>query len=365
MKKHLIAAAVAGALAVPAMAQVTVFGVIDQGYTSGVVKETTTVSGVSTSETTKTATSGDGGAYTSQRLGVKGEEDLGGGMKVAFNYELGLGDRDGEDSGSDITGDKVRQLNLGISGGFGTFRMGRMSTQADASLGAGDVGGGNNFAGRLYTSGLKLNNSRSDRLLEYTTPAMGGLSVAVQYGTRKVDTGATGTDTSTTSHKETGVGVKYAAGPLNVMLGYVSEKVKTAGVKGKDPEQISLGASYDLGMAKAFFTYMDGETSDDNYGLLDDATKTNMDGMEIGVAVPMGALTLQLSYFDAEGKAKLNTTSVKADVDGYQIAALYALSKRTTAYAVYGNQNAEVGVSTTTTTKEDTEVMGFGIRHSF
>ena len=365
MKKHLIAAAVAGALAVPAMAQVTVYGVIDQGYTSTEVKETTTVSGVSTSATTKTATSGNGGAYTSQRLGFKGEEDLGGGMKVAFNYELGLGDRDGVDSGSDITGDTVRQLNLGISGGFGTFRMGRMSTQADASLGAGDVGGGNNFAGRLYTSGVKLNNSRSDRLLEYTTPAMGGLSVAVQYGTRKVDTGATGTATSTTSHKETGLGVKYAAGPLNVMLGYVSETVKTAGVKGKDPEQISLGASYNLGMAKAFFTYVDGETSDSAFSFLSGATKTNTKGMEIGAAIPLGATTLQVSYFDAEATEKLNTTSVKADVDGYQIAALYALSKRTTAYAVYGNSDAKVGVSATTTVKDDTEVMGFGIRHSF
>jgi predicted porin len=364
MKKHLIAAAVAGALAVPAMAQVTVYGIIDQGYTSTEVKETATVSGVSTSETTKTATSGNGGAYTSQRLGVKGEEDLGGGMKAMFNYETGLGDRDGVDSGSDITGDTVRQLNLGISGGFGTFRMGRMSTQADASLGAGDVGGGNNFVGRLYTSGLKLNNSRSDRLLEYTTPAMGGLSVAVQYGTRKVDDSATGTATSTTSHKETGVGVKYAAGPLNVMLGYVSEKVKTAGVKGKDPEQISLGANYNLGMAKAFFTYVDGETSDSAFSLLSGATKTNTKGMEIGAAIPLGATTLQISYFDAEAKEKLNTTSVKLDVEGYQIAALYALSARTTAYAVYGSGESKAAVSTTSF-KGDDEIYGFGIRHSF
>ena len=365
MKKHLIAAAVAGALAVPAMAQVTVYGVIDQGYTSTEVKESTTTSGVTASETVDTATSGNGSAYTSQRLGFKGEEDLGGGMKASFVYELGLGDRDGADSGSDVMADTVRQLNLGISGGFGSIKLGRMGTQADASLGAGDVGGGNNFAGRLYTSGLKLNNSRSDRLIEYTTPAMSGLKVAIQYGTREVDTSVTGTATSTTSHKETGLGVSYSAGPLNVMLGYVQEKIKTAGVKGRDPEQISLGANYNLGMAKVFFTYMDGETSDDVYGMYTGATKTNMDGMDLGVAVPMGALTLQLSYFDAEAKAKLNTTSVKGEVDGYQVAALYALSKRTTAYAVYGSSDADVTVSATTSNGSETSVFGFGVRHSF
>jgi predicted porin len=365
MKKHLIAAAVAGALAVPAMAQVTVYGVIDQGYTSTEEKNTETVSGVSTSEATKTATSGNGSAYSSQRLGFKGSEDLDGGMKAFFVYEIGLGDRDGADSGKDIWADTVRQLNLGISGGFGAIKLGRMGTQADASLGAGDVGGGNNFIGRLYTSGLKLNNSRSDRLIEYTTPTMSGLKVAVQYGTRKVDESATGTATSTTSHKETGVGVSYSAGPLNVKLGYVSEKVKTAGVKGSDPEQISLGANYNLGMAKVFFLYMDGETSDSNFDLLDGATKTNTKGMEIGAAIPLGKLTAQVSYFDAEGKEKLNTTSVKGDLDGFQIAALYALSKRTTAYAVYGSQDAKVRESATTTYKSDTEVMGFGIRHKF
>jgi predicted porin len=365
MKKHLIAAAVAGALAVPAMAQVTVYGVIDQGYTSTEVKDSTTTSGVTLSETVDTTTSGNGSAYSSQRLGFKGEEDLGGGMKAFFVYEIGLGDRDGTDSGTDVMTDTVRQLNLGISGGFGAIKLGRMGTQADASLGAGDVGGGNNFLGRLYTSGLKLNNSRSDRLIEYTTPTMSGLKVAVQYGTREVDTSVTGTATSNTSHKETGIGVSYSAGPLNVMLGYVQEKVKTAGVKGRDPEQISLGANYDLGMAKVFFTYMDGETSDDVYGINTGATKTNMDGMEIGAAIPLGALTLQVSYFDAEAKAKFDTTSLKGELDGYQVAALYSLSKRTTAYAVYGSSDADVTVSATSSNGTESSIFGFGVRHSF
>ena len=384
MKKHLIAAAVAGALAVPAMAQVTVYGVIDQGYTTTETKLTAREGATASFVSNELDTSGNGSAYTSQRLGFRGEEDLGGGMKVAFNYELGLGDRDSADSGSDIMNDTVRQFNLGISGGFGSFRMGRMSTQADNALGVGDVGGGNNFLGRIYTtgyasalnettgaitiSGFKFNNSRSDKLIEYTTPSMSGITLAVQYGDRKstVSGGETGsaTESEATSHKETGLGLRYSAGPLNAMLGYSQEKVKTAGVKGSDPEQFALGVNYDLGMAKVFFTYMDGEAKTTSV-LGETVTKLDNKGMEIGAAIPLGALTLQVSYFDAEAKATIGTGSLKGEIDGFQIAGLYALSKSTTAYVVYGQDELSASPSATESVTVDRDIMGLGIRHSF
>ena len=75
MKKHLIAAAVAAAVAVPAVAQVTVYGLFDAAYTD---IKTTTAAAV----TTKTNDYVDSGRMSGSRLCFRGAEDLGGGLKA-------------------------------------------------------------------------------------------------------------------------------------------------------------------------------------------------------------------------------------------------------------------------------------------
>jgi general bacterial porin, GBP family len=342
MKKHLIAAAVAAAVAVPAMAQdVQVYGILDQGYRDTDIN--VKLSGVKTkADSTSTVV---GGAYTTQRLGFRGTEDLGNGLKAFFNYEVGLGgsgsgasNGDGAVGGVDTGADSnttantnnitTRQAHVGISGGFGSIKLGQMTTQAEMAWGVGDVGSGNNFIGRAYPSGagLKLSNARSSRLIEYTSPKFNGFSVGVQYGKGSIKDG------QTDSHSEVGLGLGYSAGPLNVMLGYSKEETKLSDAKTAKPKEMVLGANYNFGPAIAFVTYADGDNTQNLSTILGFALNSTIEVdtdnkvWEIGVRVPVGAVALQASYFDGSSKYKIDGVgSAKVNKDGYQLAALYSI----------------------------------------
>jgi predicted porin len=352
MKKHLIAAAVAAAVAVPAAAQVTVYGVLDAGYSD----TDTNTNGTSVT----ISTTSNGGNYTSQRLGFRGSEDLGGGLKANFVYELGIDDSDPSNSttntnvdGGTDTADSLstRVATVGISGGFGAINIGRQNTAVEAAWSAGDVGGGNNFIGRAYTSSTKLNNSRSDGLISYALPTMAGLTVTIQHGRR--DNEATNFNTSD-KQTENGFSIAYSAGPLTAVLGQSSEKTTLNGATVNQPKQMVIGANYNLGMARAFLTYMSGEDKSNAGAVINDK-----DAVEVGVSIPFGATTLNASMFNGENKA---TTTTKDDLSGYQIGLLHALSKRTTAYAVIGKDETD-RLDSADITKRDQ--YGFGIRHSF
>jgi predicted porin len=360
MKKLLIATAALAMVAGTAQAQssVTVYGVVDAGITE--LTTDTTASGATTS--IKDKTTGNGGAYTSQRLGFRGTEDLGGGLKANFVYEFGLNDNDGVaadvDSGTDnATPTTTRVATVGLSGSFGALDIGRQTTIAEKAWGVGDVGSGNNFIGRAYTSSVKLNNSRSDRLINYVSPNFSGFTVHAAIGERNNE--AT-TVTTADRVKETGFGVQYSAGALNAMIGYSKEDKTLNGARlagattGSNPEQLVIGANYDFKMAKAFVTYAQAEDKNATSQVINDK-----DVMEIGVAIPFGKTTLQLSMFDGENKP---TTTTKSDLSGYQVAALYAFSKRTTGYVVYGADETKTSGSTD---KVEKDTFGFGVRHSF
>ncbi|MEN9764444.1 MAG: hypothetical protein RL397_399, partial [Pseudomonadota bacterium] len=136
MKKHLIAAAVAGAFAVPAMAQVTVYGILDVGYKS---TETTSVSSVNVTTKTESSSFGNSGQQSGSRLGFSGTEDLGGGMKAGFVYELGMDPTEANYGGTSAFGAN-RQGFVSLSGGFGEIRLGRQYTGHFAVNAAHDAG---------------------------------------------------------------------------------------------------------------------------------------------------------------------------------------------------------------------------------
>jgi predicted porin len=389
MKKSLLALAALSAFATAAQAQssVTVYGVLDAGITETTTDKTSSA-GVLTSRTDKTT--GNGGAYTSQRLGFKGTEDLGGGLKANFVYEFGFNDSDGPtanaDSGTDTASpNTTRVATVGLSGAFGALDLGRQTVIADKAWGVGDVGSGNNFIGRAYTSSGKLNNSRSDRLINYVSPNFSGFTIHAAYGERDnenaLDLGASDLEKAAdlaNSVKEMGLGLQYSAGALNAFVGYSKEEHRLNGNRlqgttadvaatttaakisksenkvGSDPKQLVIGANYDFKMAKAFVTYATAEDTNEVGDKINDKKV-----MEIGVAIPFGKTTLQLSAFDGENKA---TTITKNDISGYQVGVLHAFSKRTTGYVVYGSSEDKKQAATD---KTEVEQFGFGVRHAF
>jgi predicted porin len=398
MKKSLLALAAMGAFAGAAQAQssVTVYGILDVGY-NNMKTDLTNSSGVTTSSAI--TSTGKTNNYTTSRLGFRGTEDLGKGLRAGFNIELGMFQNDAANANGAAAGGNaasptltsvtsnygnaaspfvLRLSNVSLGGGFGTITLGRQTTAVENAWGAGDVGGANNFIGRAYTVGLsqpaaatgalvgsdrsigKQNNDRSDRLVTYTTPNMSGFTATVQYGDGQNEAYTGTTNTNNNKQTEIGAALSYTAGPAQVTLGYLSAKstLNSANVENGQPIQLVLGANYDFKVAKAFVSVSQGSNKTQA-----DVKKDARNIYELGVSVPVGALVLNASvltgnYTPVEGAAE-------GKLSGMQVGALYNLSKRTMAYGVYGQDKLSDVTEASKNKGFSRSNFGVGVRHTF
>ncbi|MBS3995760.1 MAG: porin [Hydrogenophaga sp.] len=306
MKKSLIALAVlATSGAAMAQSSVTLYGVADLWV--GKVK------GSSVQMV-------DGGVAQS-RIGFKGTEDLGGGLTASFNFEQGLNLENGATDPRTFG----RQANLGVSGAFGSVKLGRSTTALDDVFGAFNSG----FDSALSANAVWQNidyTDRADSQLYYATPEFAGFSAAASTqlnGDRAAGAG-----------RESSFHVKYANGPIGAAVGYEDD---AAGQKGT-----LVAASYDLGMAKLLGSV---------YTTKPDAgARTN--SYQIGADVPLtSALTLSVGYANSKVKG--------AETDSaFGVAAAYGLSKRTIVYAGFRAEKRKSALA-------DADVFAVGVNHSF
>lgn len=320
----LAAVAVAGA----ASAQVTLYGKVDLGYGT-----TTTKNGAGT--TTNKTSGMQSGFESGSRWGMKGSEDLGGGLTASFNYEFGsIKANEGKNGG-----DPARRSVVELSGSFGKVGMGRDYNPTFSMIGATDVTGVDSSS----TSDTEaLAGVRDSNMFLYTSPNFGGVTVKAGLISQR-----TGLDTETSKVSGTDLSATYADGPLMVGLAYrviktTSPATAAAPASTEKTKQTTLGATYDFGVAKAYFNYItfkvDGVSGTDK--------ETNL-----GVSAPMGAVTL------LAGLGRDSSTGLKSATD-YTLGADYSLSKRTNVYArVY--KQATVGNG------GKTSGMAAGVRHSF
>jgi predicted porin len=320
MKKHLIAAAVAGALAVPAMAQVTVYGTLELGIES-------------TDAATNT-TKMDSHEFVSNRLGFKGEEDLGGGMKATFRLESTVGPSNGAKNTLFNRG-----AELGLSGGFGSVRLGKLDH-------AGIEGNDDLLLGNLNLGSSSVESGGLgqdvDGTVAYTTPAMGGFTFNV---THTLPDGGAAANSQSTAFTHDGITSYQAAGKvgaLAVKLGG-GERKELAGNKIK---VMGTSVRYNLGMAAVSAFYQ----QQDNPAGTNDASQ-----VQISVLVPLG------------GDLSVGGTYQKLDVDGGNasdstttaVMAKKALSKRTSLYGLYRIVDPKAAGT------DSTKTLGFYVGHSF
>jgi len=281
MKKHLIAAAVAGILAAPAMAQVTVYGIMDLAVRSS-----------SPDVGPSTTTMVSGSFYTS-RLGFKGTEDLGGGLKASFTLEGKVV----ADTGETTLGN--RESSVALSGGFGAITLGRTDTsQSEAVELVAHFANMGNFG--LNSAGGSNPEYTGDQpnTIRYTSPSMGG--VTLQVGTSLGDERASGEDLNSIS-------LAYAAGPLSIAVGF-----DDAG----DDDYKAIGARYNAGaFAVGFHT-----------GKRDAATDIDVMGLSAMINLGSG-MAAHVGYRSTEtGTAEVKVTNLGVSK---------ALSKRTTLVGMY------------------------------
>lgn len=331
MKKSLIALAVlAAAGAASAQSSVQLYGIADVWFGS-------TETGVGAAKLKQIGLT-DGGVSNS-RFGLKGSEDLGGGLKAIFTLEQGFS----LDTGAQAAAGQAfsREATVGLQGNFGTVKLGKQFNAFD------DVSGA---ASTVFDSDLApINNvfastafaSTDANTVKYLSPSFSGFSGSVSYSFGE---DKTATADATNSYSLAG---QYANGPFAAGLGYA---VKDLGAAGED-KATRLNGSYNLGVA----------TLKASYGMVDYANNNEVNEYEIGVDYPV-ASNLILSAGYAFSKAENGAGAKLTETTGFGLAAAYLLSKRTTAYAGATQATTEnaAGVDTGKTT-----IYAVGVKHAF
>jgi predicted porin len=344
MKKIAVLAMLAGASAiVHAQSNLTLFGVVDAS-----------VRYVKNGDDNVKSLSSNGA--NSSRLGVRGIEDLGGGLNAGFWLEHGFNLDTG--SQSDSTRFWNRRSTVSLMGSFGEVRLGRDKTPtyngfADYdAFGTNGVAAADKFLTRLGTN--VDTNTRADNMASYFLP--GNLNGV--YGQFSVAPGE-GID----GKKYYGGRVGYAAGPLDVSASYGQTEV-TPLVGGDDKFKFAaLGASYDFGVVKVTGSVWQAKYVDQKQLAIN-----------VGALVPVsssGAIRVSYSDIDASGHTGTGASIENDDASQFAIGYLHNMSKRTTLYTTVARVNNKGAAAFAVDSKpaisggQDSTGFEVGISHKF
>jgi predicted porin len=232
MQKKLIALAIAGlglaASGAFAQSNVTIYGIMDASIDFTDVGDS---SGTATSKSGQRTTKISSNA---SRIGFKGTEDMGDGMKAVFQIETAINaDGTGESAGAAGTTWAGRNTFVGLEGGFGRVIAGRYDTPYKTStrgwdLFADHLGDTRNLMGRSRASGIAF-DGRPANTVRYDSPDWNGFKFAGAY-----IAGAEGATTSgTTKGSAWSLSASYAVNSdWSLIAAYERHKFGTAGTGG-------------------------------------------------------------------------------------------------------------------------------------
>ncbi|WP_136420376.1 porin [Herbaspirillum sp. ST 5-3] len=311
-----------------AQTNVTMYGIID----ASISREITGAGG---------ATRMESGIHNGNRLGFRGEEDLGGGLSAVFTMENGFN----QDDGTAAQGGRLfgRQAFVGLSSrSLGSVRLGRQYSPVylaqltvDPFPGMkGDMTG----IRQWFNSG----NFRVDNSITYIAPTNGKFTGSALYSLGEVAG-------NSSASRQYGFAVGYTGSPLTGTLSHHLTKDNT----GADSAKVwFLGGAYDFGMLKVHAAY------DKTTG----AGGSDIRDVMVGLTVPLRSSKIMASVIRKENKALSNANARQVAL-GY----LYDLSKRTALYtsAAYVNNEANSGVNAGGVNGADNKVFDVGVRHTF
>lgn len=357
MKKSLLALAVLGAFAGAASAQssVTVYGIVDLGFSS---QDNGNAAGRVNGITS--------GGQSASRIGFKGTEDLGNGLKANFMLESTIAADTGAAFGATNgnVGGFNRFATVGLSGAFGAVNLGRqtsaMKDAYDQIDPFGDGGIISPISTIFFNGTLAGDLGRISNSVKYTSNSYAGFkaNAAYAFGETAGDTGA---------NSSYGLGLGYANGPLNVQFAYQNADQSTfanPSVQLGKNKLAFIGATYDFGVVKLHGAFAD--TKLETFGPSAEAKYRNY---MLGVSAPLGAGTILASY-----SVNDNRTVDNADAKKFAVMYSYDLSKRTNLYTGYSrtsnDDNSRIGLgvignNAAGVTGESGSAFAVGIRHKF
>ena len=213
MKKTLVAVAAMAAVT-GAMAQATIYGLIDQAYRSD---KTTTGTTAATKKTGIDSVLNGGSQF-----GFKGSEDLGGGLTASFVMELGYETSDA------IGGMNNRQSFVGLAGGFGSVNIGRQYSNIFLAACGNDVSSCAAMVGVNYlVAADSIDDVRRANAINYNLPSIVP-GVTIQVGKSYGE--ATTSPTSTNAGNGSSYTLGYSAGAIAATL--ASESRENEGMFG-------------------------------------------------------------------------------------------------------------------------------------
>ncbi len=342
MKKNLIALAVAGAVAAPlaAQADATIYGVMDV--------EVASFSNVADVPPPSVDTSNSALAVMGRnnRIGFKGVEDLGNGMKAIWQVETDLDNKTNKIGSNN--GWATRNTFVGLAGNFGAVILGKHDTPYKIIGRKVDL-----FGHHLGDSRGIIdigNDARVDNVIAYKTPNMAGFGILAAYVTSdsaQKDNPATpnlGEDKGSAYS----INATYNKGPLFVgaAIQHLDEnysvlqtKIGGPGVANGGADAWRIAASYKFAAFKVTGMY-----SDEKVKQLAAPNDLKFKSYGIGGSWTSGAHTVKAQWYTNETDTGA-TTKPKADMIavGYD----YGLSKKTTLYAEYVSINNKDGATAT------------------
>ena len=344
MKHKILAIALVSALPLVAQAQssVTMYGMID----ASIGVENNDAPG----EGSRTVVSS--GTQSASRLGFRGTEDLGNGLKALFNIEAAVA----ADTGATNSRMFDRRAVVGLQGAFGTVTVGREYGPIAAVAGASDTLGQGFYGTNLAAFGTNRLTRRLDNSVNYQSNALNGFTLRAAYGAGERNETAT-QDTGDV----TGVALEYANAGFYLGAGYQNKEDLPSG----DSKEYAVGAGYKFGNFEVRAGYLAAEPEFAN------RIENKYEQMNAGVSYGFGASRVYLNYQQQEQEVG------DAEAKAVTLAYTYTLSKRTNVYASYAKlRNNSTGVFSlassagtialpATAFGSDPQAYNIGLRHSF
>lgn len=329
-----------------AQSSVTMFGIVDVNTRY-----------VNNSDLPNNITMNNSG-LSSGRLGFRGVEDLGGGLKAGFWLESDVN----ADTGTFSSTGKMfqRRSTVSLMGNFGEIRLGRDFSPASQHTTKFDPFGVIGLAGSSVTSRMPSTTSsyyRHDNAMQYFSPKFGGAQLEVMYAPDESPTTDTG--------RHVAARLVYDNGPLSLSAAYGSTNVNPAGDKLK---QMGLAAAYDFGVIRLMSFF---QRDDLPYGTYGTVISGAEDRILVGFTAPIGRNQIRGSYVRTNsrgGTAAFN----RSDADKYSIGYVHNLSNRTALYTTGSYIRNKGGANFALAGGAPGLAAGgkslgaeFGIRHSF
>ena len=262
------------------------------------------------------------------RLGFKGTEDLGGGLRAGFQLEHGFS----PDTGLPASSFWGRQSEVNLGGGFGTVRLGNFTSEA--YFATSDYIGMHNHETGDSSDALYAYLGRSSNKVAYRTPEfVKGLTLE----------GAVSASEGGGRIRNYDFAGNWQIGALHLGLGY--EKAGTATVSAK---QVAVSGLYEFG---SFILGGMVQRDTNAYG---SGNRTNF---RVSAAYNLG----QSEFHFNVGKAGDYSNRSDSGAKQYTLAYNYNLSKRTKVYGYYTKVDAE----RFTGYASDFSSLAVGVRHNF